>query len=64
MVLKYNTQKGSSYISTGFFSLHGRRTSLLSHCANQIRTWEYLNKADRNVCCFSQFKKTVLARSG
>ena len=49
MVLKYNTQQASSYISTGFFRLHGRRTSLLSRCANRVRTGEYMNKADQNV---------------
>ena len=34
MVLKYNTQQASSYISTGVFSLRGRGTSLLSRCTD------------------------------
>ena len=53
MVLKYNTQQASSYRSTRIFSLHGWRISLLSRCADQIRTGEYIE-----MYAFSQFKNS------
>ena len=40
----------------GLFSLHIRRSSLLSRCADQLRGNIYMNKGDKNVRCLSQFK--------
>ena len=35
------------------------RSSLLSRCAEIVTPGEYMNKGDRNVHCFSQFKKQL-----